>query len=280
MSVFRPQDSDDSVNVTKIHPLKEFTGLILSAAALVLLVYAAVSVAAEWAVRRVSVETENWIWSHLALSETVDEKADGKNRQRRAHAQQVLDRIPASQKPEGYEFRVRVAATKEVNAYALPGGHILLTTGLLDRLQSENELVFVLGHELGHFAHRDHLRGMGMKFAALLIGIAVMGEHGAIGDAISGLSSLTQMAYSRRDEARADQWALATVQATYGHAAGAAAFFNTMDDPGKFSMPALFQTHPLNRDRIEAVEKAIEKNNYGAGPLHPLPWATKMEKTK
>ena len=46
-----------------------------------------------------------------------------------------------------------------MNAVALPGGNIVVFAGLLKEIKSENELAMILGHELGHFAHRDHLRG-------------------------------------------------------------------------------------------------------------------------
>ena len=70
-----------------------------------------------------------------------------------------------------YTLRVRVIEG-EPNAFALPGGEIWVTTGLLEQTESENEIAFVLGHEIGHFRSRDHLRSLGR---GLLFGLAAAG---------------------------------------------------------------------------------------------------------
>lgn len=57
---------------------------------------------------------------------------------------------------------------------ALPGGRILLTKGLLEYLQTEYGLVFVLGHEVGHIVHRDHIRGIGRQII-LVMGASMLG---------------------------------------------------------------------------------------------------------
>lgn len=276
MSVFTPQDidEDDNVNVTKLHPLKEFFGLAISAVVIIVALYAATGFTLEWAAQKISVETENWIWSKLSVSQISSEKLDSATERQKAYAQKILNSLSAGRKPRGYDFRVEVTQTDEINAYALPGGHILLTSALLNGLGSENELAFVLGHELGHFAHRDHLRGMGFSFAALLVGIAATGENATLGRALSDLSVMTRLAYSRHDEALADQWGLETLHETYGNVTGASAFFRTLDEAERssFTLPSILSTHPLTRDRIQAMETAIGKKGYKAGAARPLPW--------
>ena len=76
---------------------------------------------------------------------------------------QLLDRLetnlPAKQISER-NYQVLYVPDKTVNALAIPGDRVIIYQGLLTEVQSENELMMVLGHELGHFANRDHLRGL------------------------------------------------------------------------------------------------------------------------
>ena len=62
---------------------------------------------------------------------------------------------------EKRDYQVFYIEEKTVNALAIPGDKIIIYQGLLEKIDSENELVMILGHEIGHFAHRDHLRRLG-----------------------------------------------------------------------------------------------------------------------
>jgi Zn-dependent protease with chaperone function len=75
--------------------------------------------------------------------------------------QALVDRLQTQCAALPYQITVHVQPSTAVNAAALPGGHMLVFSGLLTEMRSENELAFVLAHELGHYAHRDHLRGLG-----------------------------------------------------------------------------------------------------------------------
>ena len=77
---------------------------------------------------------------------------------------QLLDglenQLPAGEK-YNRDYQVLYIPESTVNALAIPGDRIIIYQGLLEDVESENELMMILGHELGHFANRDHLRGLG-----------------------------------------------------------------------------------------------------------------------
>jgi len=85
------------------------------------------------------------------------------------------------------------------NAYALPGGTIVVTQGLLDVLKSESELVAVLAHEMGHVELSHCLNNVKYQIAAKKVGL---GDLGALADAASYI--LTHHAYSKTQENEAD----------------------------------------------------------------------------
>ena len=102
------------------------------------------------------------------------------------------------------------------NALAFPGGLIVLTTGLLDGLGSENELALVLGHELGHYAGRDHLEGLGRGLAlAFTLGIFGAGESGSAAGLAALAAQLAARGHDREQETLADAFGLALEQAEY-----------------------------------------------------------------
>ena len=119
-----------------------------------------------------------------------------------------------------------MADNPTANAMALPGGNIVVYTGLLDRVASENELAFVLAHELGHYAHRDHLRGMGRALVFAVIAGLLFGPDSGTGSLLAGALGLTELSFSRRQETRADAFAVAALHCAYGHVGGSTDFFD------------------------------------------------------
>lgn len=265
MSPFIPTEFDHSVNVSKVHPLKEAGRLLFGCVAVIVAVYVLINCLLELALPYISVKTENWIWDQIAISENVEKPTSKKLQRREKYVQSLLDRIPDTAKPEGYDFKVHIQDSKEINAYAMPGGNIIVTTSLLDILKTENALMFVLGHELGHFANRDHLRSMGSGVASILVAIAVTGQSDVAGRVLSSVSQLTSLVYSRRAEEKADLWGLGALQGVYGHSGGATSFFEIMQKKeGKVNtfVPDIFKTHPLDQKRIDALNKEIETHHY------------------
>lgn len=265
MSPFVPTEFDHSVNVSKVHPLKEVARLLLGCAVVIVAVYVLINFLLELALPHISVKTENWIWDQIAISDYTDKPLSKDLQSREKYLQTLLDKIPATEKPEGYDFKVHLQDSEDINAYAMPGGNIIVTTALLDSLETENALMFVLGHELGHFASRDHLRSMGSGVAGILVAIAVTGQSDVAGHMLSGISQLTSLVYSRRAEEKADLWGLRALQAVYGHSGGATSFFEIMQKKeGKLEafVPGIFRTHPLDQKRIDALNQEIETQHY------------------
>lgn len=97
----------------------------------------------------------------------------------------LLERLVASWPEAPFTFELALVEEEEPNAMALPGGAILLTSGLLETVDSENGLAFVLAHELGHYAHRDHLRSLSRGLALGAVMALVTGSgSAAAGDVV------------------------------------------------------------------------------------------------
>lgn len=269
-SKFTPKRFEQNHNITPNPPLKELAGLLLSALGLVVLVYIFITIALEIMIPAIPAETENWMWEQMGarLPISLEDRTAQEDQ-----LQALLDSLPAEVKPEGYKFTVHVIDSEHINAFAYPGGHILLTKAMLDQMGSENALVFILGHELGHFENRDHLRGLGHGLAGLIIGLALLGQSSEFTQIISGLTLSTQLAFSRKQEEKADIWGVKTLMAHYGHAAGAKDLFKTLIEKKKnnnYDIPQFFSTHPASQQRIKKMNAYISENAFPIGSATPL----------
>jgi Zn-dependent protease with chaperone function len=187
--------------------------------------------------------------------------------------QEIVDRIENDCARLPYRFTVHVHDDPAVNAAALPGGHIVVFRGLLESVRSENELAFVMAHEMGHFADRDHLKGFGRSLVFLTLWAVVFGGNGTVGEVLADGINLTELGFSRRQEAKADAYAIDLLNCAYGHVGGGTDFFKKMTgskDTRVFGH--YFSSHPRNQERIDALNAIAGEKGYGIGPLKAWPY--------
>lgn len=265
---FTPRRIVTNVNVSKTHPIKEFAFLAGGLLAIVVGVYLILGMAVDLIVPHISMELENKLAGAFTGRFTRSDETDDATRSVQALVDRLLDRCA----PLPYTITVHVQQAEAINAAALPGGHMVVFTGLLEKMTSENELAFVLAHELGHYAHRDHLRGLGRALVLMTASTVLLGADNNISGMIGQGMMLTELSFSRKQESQADEYALHTLSCQYGHVAGATSFFEKIpseSDPGRFGH--YFASHPENRRRIEQIETITRKRGYATGELLPLP---------
>jgi predicted Zn-dependent protease len=186
--------------------------------------------------------------------------------------QTLLDRLvaelPSPQRDRKY--KLVYIDNDTVNAGAVPGDRVLVFRGLVDQSESENELMMVLGHELGHFANRDHLRGLGQQLLLRLTLGWLMGDVGSLQTiATSGVVALNEAQFSQRQETQADEVGLTLLQGLYGHAAGATDFFDRMSRNDQSTMDWL-DSHPAPARRVEVLRDLIRQRGYPVKPKKSL----------
>ena len=252
-----PREPAEGINVSDTHPLAE-AGVLVVGVSLIFGIGATVLFfLVDLLVALVSVETEaelfdSWLPEDIAPIETEDE--------RHAAVSELLGRLVEHIDDTPYTFRIAIDATDEPNAMAFPGGLIVVTQGLLNSVESENELAFVLAHELGHFENRDHLRMLGR---AVLFSVFVQSVIGGDGLAI-GVTDLASRGFSRGQESEADATALALLHREYGHVADATAFFQRLQTSGSnlSRVAAYASTHPAPATRVADLQALAEANGW------------------
>ena len=260
-----PRTPDASVNVSRTHPLAEAGTLILGLSIATIAILVLLFYSVELLVRFVPPATEaRWFsgWTPI--------EADAPAAPDELAAAALLERMTAHWPDAPGAFRLGVMDESTPNAFALPGGLVVVTRGLLDTVRSENALAFVLAHELGHFRHRDHVRQFGRITAIGLFLTAVGTSNGAgMGTTIA---DLTLRGFGRAQESRADAFALDLVMREYGHVAAADRFFASLEASGAPDWTGYLATHPLPTDRVRDLGALAEEAGWPAtGDVRPWP---------
>jgi predicted Zn-dependent protease len=160
-----------------------------------------------------------------------------------------------------------VVDSKEVNAFAVPGGFIYINRGLIERASKMDEVAGVLGHEIGHVTERHSVEQMqkqqqaniGVTLACVLTRVC---ESQAAGAAINVAGGAIFARFSRNDEAEADAVGVQFVTRAGIDPRGIPAMFRILMNERQSrpaGVEAWFLTHPLEEDRIEATSAMIAK---------------------
>ena len=265
---YTPRLPETNVNVSPTSPLKEF--FILAAGLLIIVVgvYFFLGLAVNLVLPHVSMALEKKM-AHLFIR-SISAKDGGLESERTV--QSLMDRLQRQCGKLPYELKIHVRSDPMVNALALPGGHIIVFTGLLDKMDSENELAFVLAHEMGHFALRDHLRGVGRALVFVTLSTVILGPESGVSRLLAHALKITELSFSRDQETRADDFALKALNCAYGHVQGSLDFFKKISkehDTGRFGH--YFSSHPENRERIVHLQTLIKSDGLKVGRYKPLP---------
>ncbi|MXV38716.1 M48 family metalloprotease [Flavobacteriaceae bacterium Ap0902] len=175
----------------------------------------------------------------------------------------IVQKSDASKTPYPYEFHV-LADPNTVNAFAMPGGQIFITVGLLKRLQSKDQVAGVLGHEVGHVVARHSAQQMEkQKLTQGLVGAAgVVGGDVNSAQYAQMIGNMVNMSYGRADELQSDELGVRfMIQAGYDPSALIGVMEILAEASGGQSQPEFASTHPSPDNRIQKIKEAIDE--YG-----------------
>jgi len=224
----------------------------------IIVIYCAVILITELVVAGISPQREQELFEGAASGMVESRPVPKALREKFALCEEILEKLREHETVAQIDYRLVYLEDLEPNALAIPGGTIGITRGLSNALDEEIGFAFVIAHELGHFANRDHLRGLGRQLgfstgARLLFGAEL--------DTLSrGTVEVIGASYSRKHEAAADDFAIRSVLETYGETEGAEALFTVLGDAGAGpSWAYMFSTHPDNQSRIRRILEERKK---------------------
>jgi len=264
---YTPKELHQNVNVSQTSALKELFLLLGGALGILIVIYIVLGFAVDLIVPRLSPGIEGHL-AKLYAQRFADEEQTAAGKYLQELLEELVKEIPED--PGGHYY-VHLVSSSQTNAVALPGGHIIVLSALTEELDSENELAFILAHELGHFANRDHLRGLGRGLVMMTISAFLFGVDNELTGFLMNSLLNVEMKFSQHQETKADLFALELLNKRYGHIAGATDFFQKATKKETRSRLAYyFATHPYPEDRVTSLQKQIRKKAYAVREKLPL----------
>lgn len=241
----------------RAHTRRQWRGLVLFAvgmlAAIVVGWWSCTRLAPEVAADVMPVKTEMQLGRLLADGFLAGEERLGEGPARDA-VQRIVDRLVAAAENPGYTFTITVIDDPRVNALALPGGQIVVFTGLIASAGSADEVAAVLAHEIQHVLHRHGLKRLVQQLGGAAV-IALATGGGDLGQLAGRAGELAQLSYGREQEAEADRDGLALLERAGLPPAAMATFFERLEREAPGDGPAFLSTHPDTAWRIAEIRR-------------------------
>jgi Zn-dependent protease with chaperone function len=264
---FVPKQLHDNVNIPAVSPMQEFFRVAAKLLVVILGIYIVLGICSDFIAPRISIKTEVQL-GRLFRSKFEHRKPDASEKRLQA----ILDKLVSSG-PDlpAFTYTVYTDHSKYPNAFAYPGGTIVMTDAMLELAPTENQLAMVLAHELGHYNYRDHLSGLGRDLVFLVMSSVFFGPDSPATRFIANAVTNTEMRFSQRQEQRADLFGLDLLTRTYGHAGGSTEILEALSRKHPpIRILYFFSTHPYPPSRVAAVKERIRQKNYPIAP--EIPW--------
>ena len=164
----------------------------------------------------------------------------------------------AQQTPYKYDFHL-LADDKTINAFALPGGQVFITYALFSKLENEDQLAGVLGHEIGHVLgkHSNERISEANFWKTVTMGASVGAD---MGEFVNGIGQTTLLSNGRDDELESDDLGVKfMIKAGYNPEEMIGVMEILKQAAGPNRVPEFQSTHPDPENRIEKIQESIEK---------------------
>ncbi len=164
------------------------------------------------------------------------------------------------------EYHFTAVNDKAINAFALPGGYIFITKGMLEHLTSEAQMASILAHEIAHVVARDSAAAMSRQIGIDLVLSSISKKTPEAAMAVANISrQLMGLKFSRTDETQADLGGLDYLVAAGYNPYEMVEAMKMLQSQDKATQPAFLSTHPAPANRVEYITEKIQRKYSNAG---------------
>ena len=179
------------------------------------------------------------------------------------YIQRLGQQIVSHLDPLEFSYQFSIVQEPHLNAFSVPGGYIYMHSGLILRVNSEDELASVLGHEIAHVqGHHAMRQQQDMKWSSYagLAAMALSIINPVLAAGASSAATMTQLQYQRHLEEEADYRGLQYMRQAGFDPHGMPRFLKKMWQEERLNaanVPAYFRSHPLSEDRLSYIERTL-----------------------
>jgi len=172
--------------------------------------------------------------------------------------QQMVDDLAAHSRMPSVDFQVLVCDTDIPNAVALPGGRIIVFRGLIDLVETPEELLAVLAHEMSHVTLRHHLRTIGQSIGVVVAVEILVGDVGGlVALGAESMQSVALMRNSREHEHEADLEGARMLHRAGMDPEHVVTMLESLPDAHGPDALAWLSSHPQIEERVQAIRKLV-----------------------
>jgi len=180
-----------------------------------------------------------------------------------AFVNRVGQRLITGVRKVEFPFTFQVVKDDSINAFAIPGGHTYVNTGLLKAAGSETEVAAVLAHEVNHVVARHSTKQLTKQYGyEFMAGLLLGNQAGLSKVAADMVGKAGMLHFSREDEAQADYLGVETMYKANYNPEGMVTFFQKLEAAAKENpskLTAFLSSHPQTPDRIRNIQAEISK---------------------
>jgi Zn-dependent protease with chaperone function len=183
----------------------------------------------------------------------------------------IIARLRESAMPSPYSIHLTVADYPVANAFAVPGGQVVVLRGLLEKTQSAEELAGVLAHEIQHIHHRHALTGVLRRLSFHVLVLLAVGNTSGLSSALEAAAYVGNLRYERKDEEVADEDGMRLLIDARIDPHGLPRALERLQE-SNINIPEgleYLSTHPLAQERIARLERMAEEASIEPIPLLP-----------
>jgi Zn-dependent protease with chaperone function len=223
----------------------------------VVLLFQSIKPLTKFAVGFVSLDTEKKILSSWTSFSQV--KTCKGNLERDLALERLLAKIyPLSEEDKKIDIHIHIVNQNEENAFALPGGELWLLSGLLQSIESPDELAGIIAHEIEHIKRRHIVESLiRSTLLTSLLSLAAGDVSGVLVVDPQSVVGLLALKFDRDQEAEADEGARVRLKKAGISNSGLIHFFERMKKKTSF-VPKFMSTHPADQERIDSLKVELE----------------------
>jgi len=162
-----------------------------------------------------------------------------------------------------YTLQIHVVKNEQVNAFAVPGGSIVIYDGILKEMNSSEELAALLAHEVSHINHRHSLKALSKQLSNyLFLSILLNDVNGIAAIFVENANMIHNLKFSRTLENEADLEGMEILKQNQISLKGFVDLFETLQKQEKIHLVEVLNTHPLTDERLKQAKNAYESDKH------------------
>ena len=248
---------DENINITEPSPLKDLVSIGVNIILILVCLYYTVYFATGIILNNISIKKQIAIENFISSAIKAETIPISQEEQEKLNVVKNNILKTDDQFPKTSNLDIFIEKNEQLNALCYPNGNIYITSALYKELKNEEELTFVIAHEMAHYKNKDHLLNLrrGIAGSAVLILVSIANPSN---DRISKITesgiNMTDLKYSRQVEENADKYAIRVMNKIYGSAKAGVDVMNIIKEKNSFDIEFL-SSHPNIDKRIEYIKQ-------------------------